>query len=374
MKKFNNFFTVKTQLRHGSRFNNGKKEIEFLLYFNFKEYHVSTGRTIEPKLWLSRYECVDKRSEDATEINLLLRERLLRLEKYLHLKRALRKSRDLAEMQIILKGQDLFPEFSNSSEALPPTISEIFDLYLKKNTCNPKRKDTDYIVTGMLITDFCFKKYKKEVRVNSIDFSFLDNLKDYLRAERSRLNSKNTIAFRLKIFFTVLKFATDSQLIEKNPMEGYERENGNAKELALTEKEYQKFKTVTFTKSTCPSVRLTWKIFVFCCETGLRHSEVQNLKWEHINSEIKALSKKPVGIKKSVYDSLSNQAKAILISYKEKYGNTDGYVFPRLDNHVANRDLKYIARRAHIRKDLTTLVASYTFETRLESSIYNNLK
>lgn len=369
MKKFNNFFTVKTQLRHDLPVRDGKRRIEFLLYFNYKQQYVFTGITIEPKFWISKLECVSKKSEEAEKINQLLKGRLNRLEKYVQLKKDLRKSPDLAEMQIILKGQDLYPEVSNLSESIPPTISEVFDFYLKGCDLKRKRAITDYMITGRIIFDFCFKNYKKEIRIHDIDFSFLDNLKDYLRTDRSRLNSKNTIAFRLKIFFVVLKFAADSQLIEKNPMEGYERENGNAKELALTDKEYQRFKTMIFPRSASPRVRLTWKIFVFCCETGLRYSDAQNLKWEHINSGIKAFSRKRVKTNKNIYTSLNNQAKAIIISYKEKYKDVDGYIFPRIDNQEMNFDLEYIARCTTIRKHLTTFVARYTFETRMRSSI-----
>lgn len=367
MKKNNNL-NVKTQLRHDLESKNGKKRIEFLLYFNLKQYRISSGKSIEPKYWIKAQECVDKKSDEAAEINQVLSRRLERFEKYVILNRALGKLLVLEDMKIILKGENLEPEIANGEEPLFPTISEVFDLYLKES--DPKRKGTvtNYIVTNKILVDFCLRKYKKEVRINEINYSFLNNFKNYLRTGRSKPNNKNTIAKRLKILFTILKFSEDSEILEKNPMKGFKIEHGEPREVALTEKEYQNFKTVKLPESACPSMKLTWSMFVFCCETGVRYSDAQDLKWEHINPEIKAFSKKQVKTSKNVYVPLSNQARGILIKYKNTYQDSKGYVFPRIDIQVMNRYLKEVAKHAGILKNLTTHVARHTFGTRLGAS------
>lgn len=360
--------SVKTNLRYDLISKNGKKRIEFLLYFNYKQYRISSGKSIEPKYWIKTQECVDKKSDEASEINQVLSGRLEKFEKYVNLKKALEKPLVLEEMKIILKGEDLEPEIANGEEPVLPTISEVFDLFLKES--DPKRKGTvtNYIVTNKILVDFCLKKYKKEVRINEVNYSFLNNFKNYLRTGRSKPNNKNTIAKRLKIFFTILKFAVDSELLVKNPMQGFKIEHGEPRDTALTEKEYQSFRALKLPKSACPSMILTRFMFVFCCETGVRYSDAQDLKWEHVNPEIKAFSKKQVKTSKNVYVPLSNQAKAILIKYRNTYQNSEGYVFPRIDNQVMNRYLKEIAKLVGITKNLTTHVARHTFGTHLGAS------
>jgi integrase len=112
-------------------------------------------------------------------------------------------------------------------------------------------------------------------------------------------------------------------------------------------------------------MRITKYIFVFCCETGLRYSDALDLRWEHINEDMSAIQKIQVKTEREVYIPISNQAKAIMVMYKNRHKDSNGYVFPRIDNQVMNRYLKEIAQIAGIKKNLTTHVARHTFGTRL---------
>lgn len=65
---------------------------------------------------------------------------------------------------------------------------------------------------------------------------------------------------------------------------------------------------------------------------------------------------------------ISNQAKAILIVYKNQYIDSHNHTFPRIDIQVMNRYLKELVRIAGINKNLTSHVARHTFGTRLGAS------
>lgn len=160
-----------------------------------------------------------------------------------------------------MKGEDLEPEIAYGEEPVLPTISEVL-------TSDPKRKGTvtNYIVTNKILVDFCLKKYKKEVQINEVNYSFLNNFKNYLRTGRSKPNNKNTIAKRLKIFFTILKFVVDSERLANNPIQGFKIEHGEARDTALTEKEYQNFRALELPKTAFHSMILTRFMFVFCAK------------------------------------------------------------------------------------------------------------
>ena len=189
-----------------------------------------------------------------------------------------------------------------------------------------------------------------------------------MRVERERPNNKNTIAKRLKILKTVVLYADNQGYIEKNPFKGYKIEHGKPREVALSANEYSKIRKVRLPKNACNSMRLTINIFVFCCETGLRYSDALDLRWEHIDENIKSMSKIQVKTERQVFVPISNQAKAILVMYKNRNKDSKGYVFPRIENQVMNRNLKEIAKIADIDKNLTTHVARHTFGTSLGTS------
>ena len=107
-------------------------------------------------------------------------------------------------------------------------------------------------------------------------------------------------------------------------------------------------------------MKLTKNIFVFCCETGLRYSDAMDLRWKHVDENMESILKVQVKTERQVFVPISNQAKAIMITYKNRNKDSKGYVFPRIDNQVMNRYLKEIAKMGGIDKNLTTHVARHT--------------
>ena len=163
-------------------------------------------------------------------------------------------------------------------------------------------------------------------------------------------------------------YADNQGYIEKNVFKGYKIEHGKPREVALSADEYDNLRKMKLPKTVCNSMRTTKDIFVFCCETGLRYSDVMDLRWEHVNDNMGSILKKQVKTEQEVFIPISNQAKAIMIVYRNRHKNLNGFIFPRIDNKVMNRHLKEIAKIANIDKNLTTHVARHTFGTRLGAS------
>ena len=93
-----------------------------------------------------------------------------------------------------------------------------------------------------------------------------------------------------------------------------------------------------------------------------------DLSWEHINEKMSSFEKLQVKTNQSVFVPISNQAKAILIVYRNQYKDAQNHVFPRIDIQVMNRYLKDLAKLAGIDKNLTSHVARHTFGTNLGTS------
>jgi len=358
--------SIKTVVRKDQLTAGGKARIEFVIYFKGKQCRISSGKNIEPKFWNIELECVDKKSPEALGINKQLTDKIANYDKFVKTKEVLNEKYSLNDLKSILKGQSVEKKIAAPKKKCP-TISEAFNSYLTNTELKPATV-TNYKVTKTIVNDFCRKKYSKTLVVNDIDFNFLEKFRNYLRTERERANNKNTIAKRLKILKTIVLYADNQGYIDKNPFKGYKIEHGKPREVALSTDEYAKMRKVRLPENACNSMRLTMNIFVFCCETGLRYSDAMDLRWEHVDENIKSMSKIQVKTERKVFVPISNQAKAILIMYKNRNKDSKGYVFPRIDNQVMNRYLKEIAKIGGIDKNLTTHVARHTFGSRLGAS------
>ena len=356
--------TINLSIRKDQLTASGKARIEFVIYFKGKQCRVSSGKSIEPKFWNSDLDCVDKRSPDALEINKQLADKTANFDKFIKTKELLNEKISLNDLKSMLQGHQSVEKKSAVQKKRSPNISEAFESYVANVELKPSTV-VNYDTTKSVVVDFCKKKYKHELTINEVDFNFLEKFKKYLRTERERPNSKNTIAKRLKILKTVYLYADNQGHVEKNAFKGYKIEHGKPREVALTTEEYSKIRTVILPQNASNSMKITKFIFVFCCETGLRYSDSLDLRWKHIDEKMSAISKAQIKTEREVYIPISNQAKAILIMYKNKHKDSNGYVFPRIDNQVMNRYLKDIAQIAGIDKNLTTHVARHTFGTRL---------
>jgi len=358
--------SIKLIVRKDQLTAEGKARIEFIIYFNGKQYRISSGKNIEPKYWNSELCCVDKKSPDALEINKQLTEKTANYDKFVKTKEVLNEKITLNDLKSILKGQS-FEKGMTIQKKKYPTISESFDSYIANSELKHGTV-TNYKMTKNIVNDFCRKKYSETMTINNIDFNFLEKFKKYLRVEREKPNNKNTIAKRLKILKTIILYAENQELIEKNPFKGYKIEHGKPREVALSNNEYNKMRKVQLPTNASNSMRLTKNIFVFCCETGLRYSDALDLRWKHIDENMKSILKTQIKTEREVFVPISNQAKAILVMYRNRNNDSNDYVFPRIDNQVMNRNLKEIAKIADIDKNLTTHVARHTFGSRLGAS------
>lgn len=350
----------------------GKARIEFLLYFNRKQYRISSGYSIEPKFWLITQECVDKKNEDASEINKTLNERLDKFEKYVKARNALNKEFILGEMKLILKGENYDLEKELDKEFNFPTVSEAFSSYMEANEMREGTK-RNYKTTSAIIRDFCKKKYKPEITIDKIDYDFLEQFKVYLRKGRSKPNNLNTIAKRMKILKTALRYCRKKGYKFDNPFDSYDKlKRCPPDRVTLTSEEYALMRRVKLPLNAPKTLRITKFLFMFSCETALRYSDLMDLNWTHIEDDLNSFNKIQVKTSQPVFVPLNPQAKTILIVFRRnKY--PDGKVFPYIDIQVMNRQLKVLAQLAGINKRVATHVGRRTFATLAAESGLNSL-
>ena len=353
--------TIKILLRKDFPRKDGKSRIEFLIYLNGKQFRVSTGKNVEPGFWKPENESVDKKCFEASDINKYLSDKLSSFNDYCSKKKIMKEQINIEEIKAILKGNSLDSlEFDKKKKL--PLIDDVFDKYIELN----ELKDgsiNNLIMTKNVVKDFTLHHYKKiEPTIDIIDFNFLEKFKKYLRVERTKPNNQNTIAKRLKVFKSVIRYSIKLGNKINNPFEDYKIEHGKSREVALNRVEYERFYCTKLPSDACNSLKLSKDIFIFSCETGLRYSDVMDLKWDHIDVKISGLKKNQIKTELPVYVPLSDRARCLLIKYRHRNPNNKN-VFPYIDNQVVNRYLKVLAILAEIDKNITSHVARHTFGT-----------
>jgi len=205
------------------------------------------------------------------------------------------------------------------------------------------------------------ENFQKEILFVELNADFLRKFEFYLR---NKLNNKtNTIHNAFKTIRTYVNMAIKDDIIKKTPFASYKLRR---------EKTYPLFLDVTEVKLLIDLYNKDYlnnrdqsilRYFLFCCNTGLRISDLIRLKHENIKKNIIIIHpEKNVNIdNKRIEIPLTNFAKK-LIKDENKH-RIKGKVFDCKSEQLINRQLKEIVKIVNIDKNITIHTARHTFAT-----------
>ncbi|AMJ65921.1 site-specific integrase [Hymenobacter sp. PAMC 26628] len=192
------------------------------------------------------------------------------------------------------------------------------------------------------------KVLRRQLLLSDYDLALHDKFLAYLR-EKKKLG-QNTVCKTVKHLKAFLRYVREDRrmpvAVEAREMKirwaEVEKVYLSAAELALLE------------KALLPSALVaTRDAFLFCCYTGLRHSDLTELSQANVQtwdgSRILRLTQTKTRTAVSIY--LTPPAAALL----DKYDGTRAHLLPATSNQVMNRNLKRIAQLAGLR-DLVEVV------------------
>lgn len=220
---------------------------------------------------------------------------------------------------------------------------------------------------GILTLRKILLTFRPNVRLSEIDKQFCLDMIDWFRNTYINKRTGTTIGARTadtycQRFRTALNEAAREGLIDKNPWNRLETIEKIKK--PESKREYLTIDEIRSMIATdCPN-GLVKRAYLFSCFTGLRISDVRNLKWGDIYHEngqafVSVVMKKTT---KLLYIPLSGQA---LKWMPEKGESTsDDYVFGNLVNYGnVNENLKKWAEAAGIRKHISYHTSRHSFAT-----------
>lgn len=262
-----------------------------------------------------------------------------------------------------------------------PSISIIkyIEQYMSDLKANGKMGTHDKVNATLLK----LKTYLKDADLNfdEFDFQFLKTYERYLRDELG--NAPNTIHGNLKIFRKVFNDAVREDLIElqHNPFTKFKLKWEKTKKEFLTEEELTAIEDLQLTEGTVMFHHRNMYIFA-AYAGGIRISDILQLRWQNFDgSHIRLFTQKTKDV---INIKLPSKALAIINQYAahQLERKSSDFIFPLLLNTTdytnpevlfkaissntayANKNLKLIAKKAKVEKNISFHTSRHTWATR----------
>jgi len=206
------------------------------------------------------------------------------------------------------------------------------------------------------------KEYKPNLRFSQIDLNFVEKFDYFLRIDKKvGIEGVGTMHKKMS---AVLRSAFKKKLIGFNPYEDFKILKGKPKSVSLTIEEVVALRKLDLNKIEDKGLLITRDLFLFGSYTGLRCSDISNLKSKNIIGD-DLISTTMAKTKHNVEIPIFKKAKDLIEKYR-----IDGVdkCFPLRTNQCLNRDLKTIAKLCKIDKNITFHMSRHTFGTIIANS------
>lgn len=170
-------------------------------------------------------------------------------------------------------------------------------------------------------------------------------------------NEKNTVHKTFRTLKTFIHRAIEQGILKENPLKAVKVEKAPGKMFFLTLEELNKLEKL-YNGFLTAEYKRALQYFLFSCYTGLRFSDIRELKFKHI-FEGEYIEKEIFKTKAKNIIPLSERAKKMM----PKIGLIEKPVFKVYSNQATNRHLKDIMKLAKIEKRISFHCARHTFAT-----------
>ena len=206
---------------------------------------------------------------------------------------------------------------------------------------------------------------KGTLNFGQINLKMIHDFENYLYSQGKHIN---TIDKTMRNFKTYLNKAIDREVAtyETHPFKKYKSKTIETKREYLTEVELSILENMTI-PPTKEYLAETLERFLFSCYTGLRDSDINELKvsdFENVFSDSTTLRKLMKKTKEMVLLPISKlraNCQIILEKRLTECTSSEDRIFKKMSNQLENRHLKEIGEIAKVEKKITFHVARHTY-------------
>jgi len=330
------------------------ENVPIYLHFSFdgKRLQYYTGYRIDSKKWNSQDQKVkrnnfNKDGISTTEIN----DHLEDIGKCV--KDIYKESKALRQFPSVMYIRDELKCRIGEVEKTPSSFFELFDKFIE--TESHSRTWTQGTITKFR-TNYNHLKQFQELKRYRIEFDSIDEsfFNKYVSYQRDVLNHRNTtISKNLRIFKWFMNWATKRGYNKNLSFRDYTPDlkgtTRSQKIIFLTWDELMMLYELPIPKKYLEQVR---DVFCFCCFTGLRYSDVFNLKRSNLKSG--SIEITTIKTEDSLIIELNDFSKAILEKYKDAPFKNNKCL-PVISNQKMNEYLKELGQFAEMNQPETVI-------------------
>lgn len=363
--------------RNGKKLDtNEKARISIGIYWDSKKRKfIHTDYYVTQEQWDAKKLCVKPNHDNYKFINAKINQLVSKIETY--------------EYGLISNGQqltiDLLDDFArrNFENFANITFNEFF-----KRQIDNRKFNTVGTYKSHKKTYNKFNEFKKNVAFYEMTTTFIEQFDDFMKQQGLMLNTRSNHHKNIKAnlhiaasegYIEHIKIPYATQIGGNTGKFKIRRENGSIINLDFEERE----RIEKLDYSDKPTINRYRKIFLFMCYTGLRISDMENLKLEHLHHsnkgyqiDLRSMIKTGKPIFLELFELFEGKPEQILKEFlQDKFGTTDfnqlkkhsdsETVFDYLTGQVLNRELKVMAKDANIYKNLSAHVGRHTFGTHM---------
>lgn len=245
-------------------------------------------------------------------------------------------------------------------------VSDLFDKYVDLHRSElGEIRVKRYKFVQRCVNDFNLIRFgKRNVEVKVLNKEWRDGFKQFMM---NRFNYQpSTMNGYLKVLHAAVKYAYDTNYIDKFPFKDCKFDKHESRIKYLTEEEYVSIANYDFSKAD-ERIQRTADCFLFACNTGLAFSDLRSLK----KSDLEIDSEGTLSIVKyrektgvRFFVPINELAYSIIEKYKnhQKIKGTE-LLLPVIHMNDFNQLLKMISLLCGVKKNLTSHIARHTFAT-----------
>ncbi len=205
------------------------------------------------------------------------------------------------------------------------------------------------------------RRFRPTLRFSEIDEEFIKSFNGYMRVKLR--NGKNTRAKTLSTLKEYLHIALRVGVIEYDPFKYYKIQTEKTEIICLTKNELEKLKRVYENNDYQPGKFKALRRFLFCCFTGLRISDLEQLSLHHIHNSIIQIVPHKTRNQKSIKIEIPIIEYAQRLIDDERADYKRVHVFEPMHRNTISRYIKEIAKDINLHKNISTKTARHTFAT-----------
>ena len=346
--KRNIIFTLESRKKDGVLITENVP-IRMRVNFASKRIEFTTGYRIDSAKWDADKQrvkngCSNKLKQSASEINASLLEYYTEIQsifKRFEVEDVMPTPEQIKEVFNALR-KPVSEEPKPKKEALPCDFFQVFDDFVED--CGRQNNWTDSTFEKFAAVKNHLTNFREGLTFEFFDERGLNDYVGYLRDVKEMRNT--TIGKQLSFLKWFLRWAFKKGVHQNNAYDSYKPKlkSTQKKIIFLTWDELNRLREfkIPFNKQALERVR---DVFLFQCFTGLRYSDVFNLRRSDIKDD--HIEVTTVKTSDSLIIELNNHSKAILDKYKD-VAFEDDKVLPVITNQKMNDYLKELAEMAGI--------------------------